>query len=160
MLHLCCSFTVTLYSCSSMGSLPQDAVLPELSLQGLPTGSSSSRTAPTWLHTMGSICQEQTAPAQVPHGQQLPPDPLLLQGLSTGRSRLQATSTCSTGGPSTGCSVEICSMWDPWAAGGQPAPPGASPSTGRRGTAAVSLEHLLPPAALTLGAAERFLTPP
>ena len=33
-------------------------------------------------------------------------------------------------------------------------------SPGRRGTAAVSLEHLLPPAALTLGAAERFLTPP
>ena len=37
------------------------------------------------------------------------------------------TSTCSTGGSSTGCSVEICSVWDPWAAGGQPAPPGASP---------------------------------
>lgn len=29
--------------------------------------------------------------------------------------------------PWGGCSVEICSMWDPWAAGGQPAPPDASP---------------------------------
>uniref|UniRef100_A0A8C3GKR9 Transient receptor potential cation channel subfamily M member 6 n=1 Tax=Cairina moschata TaxID=8855 RepID=A0A8C3GKR9_CAIMO len=52
---------------------------------------------------------------------------LLLRGLSMGRSLLQATSTCCTGGSSTRCSMEICSMWDPWAAGGQPAPPGASP---------------------------------
>jgi len=47
----------------------------------------------------------------------------------------------------------------PMGAGGQPAPPGASPCTARRGTAAVSLEHLLPPAALTLGAAGLLLTP-
>ena len=75
---------------------------------------------------------------------------LLLQGLSMGRSLLQATSTCSTGSSSTGCSVEICSMWDPWAAGGQPAPPGASPqATGE--LQLWHLEHLLPSFCTELG---------
>uniref|UniRef100_A0A8B9C3U0 Peroxisomal targeting signal 1 receptor n=1 Tax=Anser brachyrhynchus TaxID=132585 RepID=A0A8B9C3U0_9AVES len=75
-----------------------------------------------------------------------------------GRSLLQATSTCSTGGSSTGCSVEICSVWDPWAAGGQPAPPGASPqATGELLLRAWSTS--CPPAALPLGAAGLVLTP-
>jgi len=42
-------------------------------------------------------------------------------------------------------------MGDPWAAGGQPAPPGASPCTARRGTAAACLQHLLPSCGAHLG---------
>ena len=68
-LHLCRSFLVTLCPCSNVGSLPQDAVLPKLIPCRLLTGSSSLRTAPTWIRTMGSIHQEQTAPTWVPHVQ-------------------------------------------------------------------------------------------
>ena len=86
-LHLHRSFMVTLCPYSGMGSLPRDAVLPKLILRGLSTGSSSSRTTPIWVLITASACQEQTAPARVPHGRQLPPDPLLLCGLlSTGCS--------------------------------------------------------------------------
>ena len=105
-------------------SLPRDAVLPEL--RGLSTRSSSSRTVPTWVCTMGSIHQEHTTPTRVPHGRQLPPYPLLLhghlstsyrsgpgpalgKGSSTGCSLLQRRSTCSTVVSSMGCSVEPCS---------------------------------------------------
>ena len=49
-------------------------------------------------------------------------------------------------------------MWDPWAAGGQPAPPGASPqAAGELVLRAWSTS--CPPAALTLGAAGLVLTP-
>ena len=83
---------------------------------------------------------------------------LLLWGLSMGRSLLQATSTCSTGGSSTGCSVEICSMWDPWAAGGQRAPPGASPqAAGELLLCAWSTS--CPASALTLVSAGLVFTP-
>lgn len=49
---------VTLYPYTNMGSFPQDAVLPQLILHGLPAGCSSSRTAPTSLCTMEPIFQE------------------------------------------------------------------------------------------------------
>ena len=52
--------------CSSVVSVPQDAVLSKMILDGLPTGCSSSSTVPTWLLTLGSILQEKTASAQVP----------------------------------------------------------------------------------------------
>ena len=45
------------------GSLAGDAVLPKLSLRGLPTGSSSSGTAPIWVCTMRSIHREHATPA-------------------------------------------------------------------------------------------------
>ena len=59
-------------------SLPWNAILPKLILSGLPIGSSSSRTALIWIevheiHLSGANC-----PSTGPHGQQLPPDPLLL----------------------------------------------------------------------------------
>lgn len=119
MLCLHFSFMITLFPCSSMGPLSWDAIVPEVILCGLPTGSSSSTTAPIWVCTMGSIHQEQRAPAWVPQGRQLPTDPLLPCGfLSIGcRSGLeynpagplhglhtpQATSTSSTMGLSTVC---------------------------------------------------------
>lgn len=125
-----------------VGSLPWDAILPKLILRGLPTGSSSSRTAPTWLHTTGSIPQGQTAPARVPHEWvAAAPRLLLLRGLlSMGCSSSPGPAPAGAlhglqpppdhihllhVGFSMGCSVEI-SMWDPGAAGGQPVPPGAS----------------------------------
>ena len=149
-----------------VGSFPWDAVLPKLILRGLPTGSSSSRTAPTWLRTTGSIPQEQTAPAWVPHRRQFPPDPLLLRGLlSTGcSSGLGPAPTGALHGPQPppghihllhrgllhglqhgdllhvgpmGCRGTACST--------------RGLSTGRRGTSAACLEHLLPSFCTDLG---------
>ena len=116
----------------------------KLPQHGSPTGGSSPQTP---CSCVGSSPRA-AAPARG----------LLLRGLSMGRSLLQATSTCSTGDSSTGCSVEIRSMWEPWAAGGQPAPPGASPqAAGELWLRAWSA--FCPPSALTLGAAGLFCTP-
>lgn len=43
--------------------LPQDAVLPELVLHGLPTGCSFAGTALMWIPTMGPILLASSAPA-------------------------------------------------------------------------------------------------
>ena len=43
--------------------LPQDAVLPELVLHGLPAGCSFAGTALTWILTMGPILPASSAPA-------------------------------------------------------------------------------------------------
>ena len=110
----CCPQAATLQELLPHGSVPRGPSPRSKLLQhGSPTGGSSPQTP---CSCVGSSPRA-AAPARG----------LLLRGLSMGRSLLQATSTCSTGGSSTGCSVEICSVWDPWAAGGQPAPPGASP---------------------------------
>lgn len=65
----------SLFYCPDVGFLPQDAVLPELILCGLPTGSSSPSTAPTWLHITMPTLQallHMAPPALLPHCGMLP----------------------------------------------------------------------------------------
>lgn len=52
MFHLRHSFTVTFCPCSNMAPLPRDAILPELILSGLCTGSTALQV---WVHTTESI---------------------------------------------------------------------------------------------------------
>lgn len=52
--------------------------------------------------------------------------------------------------------MEMHSVWCPWATGGQPAPPKAL--CGLQEAAALHLEHLLSPSALTLGAVGLLLS--
>lgn len=67
-LQLCHSFLFTLFPISStVGSLPQDAILRELIPREHPTGCSSASTIPKWLHTMGPILQALLLPT-APHG--------------------------------------------------------------------------------------------
>uniref|UniRef100_A0A8B9UDW2 Uncharacterized protein n=1 Tax=Anas zonorhyncha TaxID=75864 RepID=A0A8B9UDW2_9AVES len=76
-----------------------------------------------------------------------------------GRSLLQATSTCSTGGSSShgGAAAWRSAPWGTHGCKGT-ACSTRGLSLGHRGTAAACLEHLLPPA-LPLGAAGLALTP-
>ena len=131
--------------------LPWDAVLPKLILHRLPSGCSSNITPCYGAHPSG------TAPAWVPMGSSFPSLPATLQLLSEpvpvwaqhGPCHLQASSTAALWAPPW-LHVEICSVWCPWAAGGQPAPLWASP--GLQGAAAVCLEHhLLPSSCADLG---------
>lgn len=115
MFYFFCSFLETLFLCSSVGSLLQDAVLHKLILGGLPIGCSSSRTAPTLVHNMGysnsgkncssmgppqvgGATRPPSPPKAIFHGLQFHPGVSSppLQGLSIGCSLFQSTSTCST----------------------------------------------------------------
>lgn len=49
MLCLFSSFVVTPFHCSSMGTLPSDAILPKWIVRGLSIDCSSSRTTPPWM---------------------------------------------------------------------------------------------------------------
>ena len=108
-LHLCCSFTVTLCPCSSTVSLPWDAILPILILCGLPTGCSSSSSSPARVCTMRHTLQEHTAPALVFTSSGFPSSPAT--------SWLQPFMGCSSNpklprGYSTGCSLQATSSSD------------------------------------------------
>ena len=111
-----------------MGSLSQDAVLPKLILHRLPSGCSSNITPCYGAHPSG------TAPAWVPMGSSFLSLPATLQLLSEpapmwaqhGPCHLQASSTAALWAPPW-LHVEICSVWCPWVAGGQPALLWASP---------------------------------
>ena len=99
-----------------------------------------------WLDTMGpilwvllqlprSLCSLQLFSTGCSSGPG--PAPVGLRGLHL----LQPTSTAAPQVPPWQ-QREICSVWCPWAAEGQPAPPWASP--GLQGAAALCPDHLLP----------------
>ena len=69
---------------------------------------------------------------------------------------LDCTVGCASFSPHPWLHTEMRSSQCPWAAEGQPDPPWASP--GPQGTAALLLEHLLPPSVLTLGATGLLLS--
>lgn len=130
---LCCSFLLlVLCSCSRMGSLSQDAVLPKLILHRLPSGCSSNITPCYGAHPSG------TAPAWVPMGSSFLSLPATLQLLSEpapmwaqhGPCHLQASSTAALWAPPwMSCGdllpvvhegnrgIACTSMGLPWAAG-------------------------------------------
>ena len=158
-LLLCRSFSVTLVPCA-VGSHPRDAVLDELIRRGLPTGSSSSRTAPDMgpyhgVHPSGENCSNlaplrAAAPARSPapawsplHGLQVRP------GICSGRGLPQAAASVGAGPPAPPWSPPRAAAWNP-------APPWYSMgcrgtscftmvlTTGRRGLLLRRLEHLSP----------------
>lgn len=110
----------SLFYCPDVGFLPQDAVLPELILCGLPTGSSSPSTTPTWLRITMPILQallHMAPPAllrDAPHRLQLRPGAATV-GVSTGCG-LQVSSTAAPQAPPW-LHVDVCSVGCPWAAG-------------------------------------------
>jgi len=86
------------------GQMPQDTILPELILHGLPSGWHSPSTGLTWLHTIGPILQDQQkrvsfgaagAGSDLPWGSAglCSEDPSLQQPPAT-KTLLQKPSTC------------------------------------------------------------------
>lgn len=70
--HLCCSFLLTLFPCSTMGSLPWDAVLQELLQRGTFPWVVHQECLQHGSHRQGTVHKEQTAPAwSLLHGPQL-----------------------------------------------------------------------------------------
>lgn len=70
--HLCCSFLLTLFPCSTMGSLPWDAVLQELLQRGTFPWVVLQECLQHGSHLQGTVHKEQTAPAwSLLHGPQL-----------------------------------------------------------------------------------------
>ncbi|NWZ30868.1 SETBP protein, partial [Asarcornis scutulata] len=158
-LLLCRSFSVTLVPCA-VGSHPRDAVLDELIRRGLPTGSSSFRTAPDMgpyhgVHPSGENCSNlaplrAAAPARSPapawaplHGLQVRP------GICSGRGLPQAAASVGAGPSAPPWSPPRAAAWNP-------APPWYSMgcrgtscftmvlTTGCRGLLLRRLEHLSP----------------
>jgi len=76
------TFLLTPFPCSSMGSLPWDAIIPALIPLGLLTGCTSPSTAPTQLCTTGPTLQALLPMA--PNRQWLPHCGLLSMGCSSG----------------------------------------------------------------------------
>lgn len=135
MLHLCCSFIVTLFHCSSIYYLQWDAISPKLiqfktsALQinfkhQLTTDCISSITAPIWVHRMEAILQEQWVPEWLPpwpvafsdlllHLDSSPEAAGLTQNLLYGPS-MGCIPPCTPMGFSMGFSVEICSTCCSW----------------------------------------------
>lgn len=136
---LCCSFILTLFSCSNMRSWTWDTILPKLILHGFHCQHgfcNSSKTAPIWVCTTRSIHQEWTVPAQTPHGWQLPPD-------------------LPPWAPLWAATWKSTPLWYPWASGRHPAPPGSS----LQGNFCSSTCNILPPpASLTLVSTGLFLS--
>ena len=119
-----------------MESLPRDAILPELILSGLPTGSNFSRTAQTW----------------VPHEQQLLPSHLLLRGLiSMGYRSGPESAPAGVFHRPQPPSVQELQHGPPWAAAParSPAPPRSSPQA--TGGLLQCLKHLSPSFLTDLG---------
>ena len=132
------TFLLTPFPCSSMGSLPWDAIIPALIPLGLPTGCTSPSTAPTQLCTTGPTLQALLPVA--PNRQWLPqpscppsgsspwavaphPQGLFLLALSKCCSLLQATFTAALWAPSQSACGDLHHP-----AEGQPAaPPWTSP---------------------------------
>jgi len=153
-------------SSPGMRSLLWNIILPDLNLHGLLEGCRSSRTALMWVHVSGLHCSSKGPPQAA-----APPDLLFhsccfhqLGWACSSRSSfscslLGATSSAAPWAPPW-LHMEICSAWCPWAAGGQPAPPWASP--GLPGASALGLEHLLPSCCAHFGgckAVSHFLPP-
>ena len=123
------TFLLTPFPCSSMGSLPWDAIIPALIPLGLPTGCTSPSTAPTQLCTTGPTLQALLPVA--PNRQWLPQPSCptagcspwaaaLAQGAPAGFYQvciLHASSTAALWAPPL-LHREICSMQCTWAAGG------------------------------------------
>ena len=112
-LHLCSSFLLMLFPCSSTGSLPWQAVLHELLTSGsFPQAAVLQELLKCSCFPWGTVIQDKHAPAQDPHGLQFPTESQLWHGISKDCSFLQDISTWHDVGSSIGCSVDICSTVD------------------------------------------------
>lgn len=140
-----------------MGFLHRDAFLPKLILHGLPTDCISSRTAPVWVCTTGSILQElilhgsltsssscQTlAPLWAPfHRLQLQPGVCSCWGSSCVATSFRPDPPALLWYP-IGCRGQPAPPWAPlWAAAWRSVPPWYPQATGE--LLLLCLEHLLP----------------
>ena len=115
---------LTLFPCSSVGSLPRETVLHELlQCESFPQAAVLHKLLQCGSLPWGAVLQEQTAPAWVPHGVTSPASkpasvwaplsPRVLPGACSsvgfpqGHSLLRA-STCSGMGSSMGCRGTAC----------------------------------------------------
>ena len=152
---------LTLFPCSSVGSLPRETVLHELlQRESFPWATVLHEPLQSGSHPRGAVLQEQTAPAWVPHGVTSPaskPAPAWAR-LSAGPQVLPGA-CCSVGFPRGHGLPQVhpcAQVWGPpWAAGryllwqvsmgagGQPASPWSSPWAAGE-SLLWHLEHLLP----------------
>ena len=124
MVSLQCFFSAAPSRPCAVGSHPWDTVLDELIRRGLPTGSSSSRTAPDMgpyygVHPSGENCSNigpprAAAPARSPAPAWAPLHGLQVRsGICSGRGLPQAAASISAGPPAPPWSPSRAAAWNP-----------------------------------------------
>ena len=153
---------LTLFPCSSVGSLPWETVLHELlQCESFPRAAVLHKLLQHGSLPRGAVLQEQTAPAWVPRGVTSPaskPAPAWAPLSPWGHRSCQEPAparashgvTASFGhppapawGPPRAAGGYLLHLGPPWAAGGQPASPWSSPQAAGESLLR-RLEHLLP----------------
>ena len=153
---------LTLFPCSSVGSLPRETVLHKLLQQkSFPWAAVLHELFQRGSFPRGAVLQEQTAPVWVPHGVTSPASkpapawaPLSMspqvlpracssKGFPQGHSLLQIHPPALAWGPPRAAGGYLLHHGPPWAAGGQPASPWSSPQAAGE-SLLWRLEHLLP----------------
>ena len=135
---------LTLFPCSSVGSLPQETVLCKLLQRGsFPQAAVLHEVLQRGSLPRAAVLQAQTAPAWVPCGVTSPaskPTPARASHRVTGFFRHPPAPVW---GPPRTAGGDLLHRGPPWAAGGQPASPWSSPRAAGESLLR-RLEHLLP----------------